>query len=491
MILEDFQPSRRVFLVSLALVGTSACAGGSDASKGDLGRSGPTDSSAPASISASASIPAATPDVVLRRQLERLSFGVTPALWAEVTRVGLGAWLDDQLTRQPDGDGAVLTAVDARVPSIGSLAAMDKRQRQQLRLSIVESLGLKVIAHAAFGVDQVRQRLVDCFADHLHVTVSSSPEVFSGPAYDDLLRTHVTGTFTDLLLASAKSSAMLQFLDNASSRADGDHLPNENYAREVMELHTVGVDGGYDEGDVSEVAHVLSGWSVRDAEFTFREKWHDLGSIATTGDVLGWRPPDGATGVAVGEDLLRHLAEHPATARRISHLLARRFVSDRISVDHPLVASAAAIYTSSGTSIAAVVRHLVTDAGFTDAATLMLRRPIDLVSSVLRRGGVTLDPAQLGVPARCVGGLLQILGQVPYVWESPDGYPVASEAWANAGSMISRWNTAITLVAAGDASGLALDLAALGADVPSGTGAAIPHTDTAVSALCGPEFQLV
>lgn len=133
----------------------------------------------------------------------------------------------------------------------------------------------------------------------------------------------------------------------------------------------------------------------------------------------------------------------------------------------------------------------MTDAGFTDAATLMLRRPIDLVSSVLRRGGVTLDPAQLGVPARCVGGLLQILGQVPYVWESPDGYPVASEAWANAGSMISRWNTAITLVAAGDASGLALDLAALGADVPSGTGAAIPHTDTAVSALCGPEFQLV
>ena len=478
MFLDDLQPSRRVFLMSLALVGMGACSGGSARPATDLGRARTTDPVLPAGGGSGSTHPSA--EVVLRRQLERLTFGVTPALWAEVNRVGLSRWLDDQLSAPPAGD-TLLSAIDARVPSTAAFSSASKEARQQLRVAIIESLTLKVVGHAAFGADQVRQRLVDCFADHLHVTVSSSPEVFFAPSYDDLLRAGVTGTFADLLVASAKSPAMLHFLDNASSRADGEHRPNENYAREVMELHTVGVDGGYDEQDVVEVAHVLSGWSLRGGEFTYRDDWHDLGSLASSGDVLGWRPPEGMRGVAIGEDLLRHLALHPATARRVSHVLARRFVSDRIAVDDPLVVSAAETYTTTGSSIAAVVHHLVTDDRFASAATLMLRRPIDLVASLLRRGGVVLDPSALDAPARTIGGLLQILGQVPYVWESPDGYPVASEAWANAGSMLSRWNTAITLAATGAASGLALDPTALGTTDPS----------AAALAMCGPDFQLI
>ena len=116
-----------------------------------------------------------------------------------------------------------------------------------------------------------------------------------------------------MLVASAKSPAMLRYLDQASSRADGGRLPNENYAREVMELHTVGVGGGYDEADIKEVAYLLTGWTPDRPDagtFTFRSSWHNMGPLATGGDVLGWRP-DGLTGLAAGESFLVHLARHP------------------------------------------------------------------------------------------------------------------------------------------------------------------------------------
>jgi uncharacterized protein (DUF1800 family) len=255
---------------------------------------------------------------------------------------------------------------------------------------------------------------------------------------------------------------MLVYLDNARSRADGANVPNENYGRELLELHTVGVDGGYDEADVVEVARVMSGWSLqRPAQtFAFRSAWHDLGPLADTGDVLGWRPS--GRGESDGEDLLAHLAGHPATARHLTWKLARRFVSDDVAPDDPLVDRLADVYLASDTAVGPVLRELAASDEFATAGASKLRRPLDSVAAVLRLGFTVPDPAAVERPARVAARQLQVLGQVPYQWPAPNGYPEAAGAWTGAGALIGRWNLAAA--AAGGFGGLVPRPEVTGAD---------------------------
>lgn len=471
--------SRRTLMQSAALIGLSAC---SASRQSPPERHGATvDPTAP---------PAAD---TLTRRLERSTFGVTAALRTEVEHAGgFEAWLDGQLADRVPAQAphaTFLADIEARLPQMDGNRIEKGPQRAETTRLCLETITARTVFGAAFGPDQLRQRVVDVLADLLHVTSSTQPELFGVCAYDSVLRERAFGRFADLLLASARQPAMLAFLDQAASRADGGRVPNENYAREVMELHTLGVDGGYDEADVGELAHVLSGWTVdrRSGSFAFRAEWHDLGTFGPEDDIVGWKPGAADVGEAAGIAVIEHLAHHRATARKVAHLFARRFVSEQISKDDELVREAADLYTEHDTRIGPMLRHLLTSDRFATAATLMLRRPTDLVAHAVRVASSD-PPADLDTASASLVGMMNVLGHVPYGWPSPNGYPTSSAAWSNAGAMISRWNAIVTLADPSAAQGagqarvgaLRLDPAALDLTDPN----------ELVTVLCGPDHQV-
>jgi uncharacterized protein (DUF1800 family) len=381
------------------------------------------------------------------RLATRLSFGPRPALVALASR-GVDAYLDDQLdTTVPDTVQlqALFDAIEARGLAQGDAAATAEDSQAERRRAAAETIGLRSTLRGAFSERQLHALLCDFWADHLHVSIREQPALFWLPTYDlEVIRAHAVGRFAELLVASARSAAMLLYLDQATSRADGANVPNENYAREVLELHTVGVDGGYDEADVLEAAHVLTGWSLErgTSTFRFRSAWHDLGPLGDGGDVLGFQPSGSAE--RDGEDLLNHLARLPATARHVCHRLAVRLIGDHVEQDDPVVTEAVEEYLGEDTSIAAAVRSLVGSEGFRSAPP-SVRRPLDVVLAALRMGFAPPAPDQLEDLLPPAGRTLQALDHGPYGWPAPNGYPLAGSAWVGPGPMLARFNASLAL----------------------------------------------
>src|SRR5438132_2680710 len=300
--------------------------------------------------------------------------------------------------------------------------------------------------------------------------------VFAGKGLDrvfitsferDVVRPRLWGKFEDLLMATAKSPAMLFYLDNAQSAADPDlRAPrplrlgrilggglrpmrprgpangpgglNENYARELMELHTLGVDGGYTQKDVTELARVLTGWSIERPEqgtgFLFRAPLHDVGSKT----VLGYGFPTGG-GIEEGEAMIRALAHHPATARHLAFKLCRRFVAD----DPPkeLVDRIAKRFLETGGDLRETVRAVVTSPEFFDARyyRAKIKSPFEYVVSAVRAmGGVADD----GLP---IARRLAQMGEPLYLCQPPTGYSDTAEPWVNTGALVTRLNFALEL----------------------------------------------
>ena len=258
------------------------------------------------------------------------------------------------------------------------------------RVLIIGELTVARLVRAIHSERQLFEVMVGFWTDHFNIDMAVGPIVYlKGTDERDVIRPNALGRFADLLVEAVTSPAMLRYLDNASSRADGDNVPNENLARELLELHTVGVEGGYDEDDVVEVAHVLSGWTIerRTGRMTFRDDWHSMEGVT---EVLGWQP-DGARGRAAGESLLDHLAHLPQTAEHLATKLCRRFVAD----DPPpsLVERAPTAYLDHDTDIAPVVRLILTSDEFATAASGKTRRPFELLAAQGRALG--LDFADL------------------------------------------------------------------------------------------------
>ncbi len=282
----------------------------------------------------------------------------------------------------------------------------------------------------------------------------------------DVIRRHALGSFSDMLVASAQSPAMLLYLDNAMSRGA---KPNENYARELLELHTVGVHGGYAQRDVRDAAKVLTGLTVeaQTGRFLYRPEWHATGPVK----VLGWSHAnaDALKGLDVALSLVRYLAAHPATATRIATKLVRRLVSDNPPA--ALVASAARVYLTGGTKIVPVVRHVVASTAFARSAGQKSQRPLDWCLAAVRALQLQPQPT-LGVQPDAVVRLLDQLGQVPFAWIPPDGYPDETTAWASSAAVLARWNAAQALVNGSVAGLKPLDVDALvGAPLPTSAGA--------------------
>ncbi len=400
-----------------------------------------------------------------------------------------------------------------------------RRMRRELGIQspnriLFDLAGAKLV-RAVDSERQLEEVMTDFWFNHFNVFFAKGPDRWLIGDYErEAIRPYVFGEFEDMLIATASHPAMLVYLDNWQSQVPDSMNPrgaqqqrarsrfqnmstrerevvlrmrgvpeeqiarieeamkrqtgrerglNENYARELLELHTLGVDGGYTQEDVMEVARAFTGWTMQlpgrggtdraaggrgrgsrggartgsDAganagEFVFRAEWHDPGQKT----VLGRSLPAGR-GIEDGLDVLRMLAVHPSTARHVAAKLAEAFVAD----DPPpaLVDELAAVFLETRGDLREVTRALFTSESFYDPVNrgAKLKTPFELVASALRVTG-----AEFG-PSRGLAEQLRALDQVPYMSSPPTGYPAESEEWASGAALLQRMNLGLAMATGG------------------------------------------
>ncbi|GAA1529203.1 DUF1800 domain-containing protein [Dactylosporangium maewongense] len=395
------------------------------------------------SVSTLDCVTAFTPQDPVLHLLRRATFGPTPASEAELRKLGAVAWLDRQLAPATIDDAAcakLLTRYPmANLDIAGVRAKVKAGAMKSGGWDAMQQLGSAAVARAAWSNRQLLEVMVDMWSNHLNVTCPSSDVWDSRGAYDSLIRRHALGTFADLLKASATSPAMLSYLDNRSSTKA---KPNENYARELMELHTVGLI--YTEADVKDAARLLTGLTVDKTTglYKFDATQHATGAVT----ILGWRH-DNATaggGEAAALAFVDMLAQHPATAERVARKLCVRFVSD----DPPaaLVQQLREVYLQQKSAIAPVLRALFTSPEFAASVGAKVRTPLeDLIGTVRRLG---LQPEASGTEGvRALYNYLVAAGHAPMRWAPPNGYPDVAAAWTAPSGLLIRWNAHLNLAA--------------------------------------------
>jgi len=385
-----------------------------------------------------ASLPVPLDAAGVRHLLRRTTWGATPALVEEVTR-DPQAWFESQLA--PTGiDDSTCDGYAARFPKPQRTTAQVRAADGNGSWGTMQELGMVALARYTWSRRQLFEVLCDFWSNHLNATCPSADVWDNRHTYDrDVIRRHALGSFEEMLIASAKHPAMLRYLDNASSTK---RSPNENYAREVMELHTVGVDAGYGEAGVKAAARVFTGMTVdSNGAYSYDAGRHDTSAAS----VVGWSTSahDATQGEAVAVDLLRHLARHSATATTIARKLAVRFVSDAPPAS--LVQRLATAYSEGGTQVLPVLRTLFSSDEFWASAGQKTRRPLEGYVAAVRAVGATPGP-------EAWGGIDDLywqtreLGHQPLAWAPPDGYPDAAPAWRSAGATMQRWNATTGMV---------------------------------------------
>ena len=427
-----------------------------------------------------------TDRAAVEHALSRLTFGATPGQVDDVQRLGLARWIDQQLNPSSIDDSAVQSRLTPLPdpPEVDRRAArnlseqermeMQRRSRQATRQS-VQALAAQKLTRAIYSDRQLEEVLVDFWFNHFNVFAGKGRTAAYIPDYErDAIRPHIWGSFRELLGATAKSPAMLFYLDNwlsADPKAAeqmqqinnrrrgrfggvGITLPrqqqqqqqqkqqqgprrnglNENYARELMELHTLGVDGGYTQQDIIEVARAFTGWTLanpQEGDFRFAPQLHDRGEKKVLGHAI-----KAGGGMEDGERVLDIVAEHPSTAKHIATKLVRRFVSDE--PPGALVDKVAATFTKTKGNLREVMRTLVTSPEFYAAQYrgAKVKTPLEFVVSGVRATGRDVrEPRQL-LQA------LQQLGMAPYQCQPPTGYDDTAETWVSAGALVTRMNIA-------------------------------------------------
>lgn len=463
--------------------------------------------------------------------LNRLGYGPRPGEVAKVAELGVENWIRLQLDPEkiPDAaaDAAVAPLEKLKLSPAELFEAYQTELRERNRLQraqaqkdfekageiraammdreqavVAQALGElqhAKLARAVLSERQLQEVLVDFWFNHFNVDARKRQVRAAVVSYEqDVIRPHVFGSFRDLLGATAKSPAMLVYLDNFQSSREREPGPaeqamverarreaageepgeaevvaapmkrglNENYGRELLELHTLGVDGGYSQKDVQDVARAFTGWTIdpRNGRFLFRRAWHDDGPKKILGTELA-----GGGGVQDGEKVLDMLATHPATAKRIATKLCRRFVADEPPAG--LVERVARAFRDSRGDLRKTYEALFLDPEFFAPANLRAKTksPFEFAASSLRATGaqfVETGPLRGNLPLRAVeagaalgrGGdrlgraprktvMLHLveLGQSPYVWGPPTGFPEDSSHWVSAGALVSRLNFALAL----------------------------------------------
>lgn len=371
------------------------------------------------------------------RVLNRITFGPRPTERHRIANVGLPAFIEEQLA--PD-----------TLPAMALKPRLILRRLETLHLDapdlfdvdeeiVKQELQQATLLRAVYSPAQLKEVMVDFWSNHFNIDQNKSDCAWLKTIDDrDVIRPHALGNFYDLLSVSAHSPAMLFYLDNQENFAGN---PNENYARELLELHTLGIDSDYTQKDIQELARCLTGWTIKEhfyrGHFTFNPDIHDDGPK----QVFGFPIPAGMK-QAGGERVIEMLAHHPATARFIATKLIRRFVSD----DPPpqLVQRTAQTFLESQGDIKATLRaillspELLTQASKSKDINLKLKRPLEFVAGSLRQLNADTNAGS------AVLNYLAEMGQPLFQWPTPDGYPDYAAAWH--GTLLNRWRFALALV---------------------------------------------
>lgn len=494
--------------------------------------------------------------------LSRFSFGATPGQIQQLAESGLESWFEAQLNGQIAAPAVtdklsnyialtysnetiantflqpnqvIQAAIRAGVISRDSLKDVGKtllrpeiRQFAQEKgyqplIELHRQLINQKIIRAAYSNNQLKEVLTDFWFNHFNVSLTKNQSQQFVVTYErDAIRPFVTGQFAEMLLATAKHPAMLEYLDNASSvsndnaqnrqqqrnpgfqrrqaaidkaledsarmgnpaaqivmqRRKAEGL-NENYAREIMELHTLGVDGGYQQKDVTEVARALTGWTiyplrdeggagaikrlverfgwdnlskrgfVREGDFLFRADKHDEGTKTILGKTF-----DGKAGYQEGVDVIRMLATHPSTANFICKKLAIRFVRD--TPPPSLINKMSKVFLQSNGNIRETLIAMVSSDEFWDKANLRekIKSPFEFAISAVRATN-----ADIQQPFQIFQWCTR-MGQRFYYYQAPTGFPDKSTFWINTGSLLNRMNFGLAF-ASGKIPGIKVDLPAL------------------------------
>lgn len=386
------------------------------------------------------------------RVLNRITFGPRPEERQRATELGLATFIEEQLA--PDTLAELDIEPLLKIRRLESLPLEPADLFDVPEETATRQLQQAALLRAVYSRRQLYELMVDFWSNHFNIAQTKGDCAWLKTVDDrEVIRPHALGNFHNLLYASAHSPAMLIYLDNQENHVGN---PNENYARELMELHTLGIAGGYAQKDVQELARCLTGWSVKNyfyrGQFTFNSDQHDDGPK----QILGLTIPAGSQ-QAGGEQVLEMLASHPATAHFIATKLVRRFVAD----DPPpnLVEQAARTFLDTQGDIKAVLRTILlgpellappTSANLQPAPKL--KRPFEFVASALRQLNAQTD----GDAA--VLTYLAEMGQPLFQWPTPDGFPDQAEFWS--GTLLTRWRFALAL-ANNEIAGTHLDLPAL------------------------------
>src|SRR5438876_1090508 len=427
---------------------------------------------------------ALTPRDSAAHALNRLAYGPRPGEIERVARAGVLRWIDAQLAPDKIDDDIVARRereFDILKYDRGDLArlyAEAQRARQERNRmgdtaadkpdnSPVAVKGRRFAAQvqrlavfrAALSERQLYEVMVDFWTNHFNVYFAKGADRFLTPDYiEHTIRPRAMGKFQDLLIATARSPAMLFYLDNWESVAPGTSPPfplsarrrggqgvrpvpkgiNENYARELLELHTLGVDGGYTQHDVIDVARIFTGWSIerpqQGGDFEFHDWAHDREEKLVLGVQF-----EGGHDMDEGIRLLKLLANHPATMHHVSRKLCQRFVND----DPPdgCVDDAVAAWQRSSGDMREVLRAIFHGPDFWAAAYVRakVKTPLEFVVSAARAVAAEPDtsPRLAQVVAR--------LGEPLYLHVAPYGYPEREAAWVNSGALLDRLNAAVAL----------------------------------------------
>jgi uncharacterized protein (DUF1800 family) len=459
--------------------------------------------------------------------ISRFTYGATPGQVEDVAKNGLENWFEQQLKGKLNDDAVERRLSEYKIISMTNAEIVNtyRRNAQVLKMAMAEGViskdsstskeeyreklkaymeknGLKSerelvrqfinqkMIRAMYSNNQLHELMTEFWFNHFNVSFTKRLAAPFIPNYErDVIRPNVLGEFDDLLLATAQSPAMLFYLDNFSSSIEDDEPQkqpkkrakglNENYGREVMELHTLGVDGGYTQSDVTNAARILTGWTVYPLseqgygagvkklidklgeekmrargfvhrnDFLFIPNRHDK----TSKQVLGKTFPENG-GYDEGVQLLQMLARHSSTAKFISRKIAMRFVSENPSP--ALIDLMAKTFERENGNIQKVLIAMVSSAEFWDKFALRSRTksPMELVISSIRALNADVkQPYQLYT-------WMGRMGQQLYFYQAPTGFPDRDQYWINTGALLNRMNFGLAL-ADGRIPGVSFDLVAL------------------------------
>jgi uncharacterized protein (DUF1800 family) len=414
--------------------------------------------------------PAAESIDLISHALNRFTFGARPGDYARVKQLGADenaafkAFLDEQLQPEKIDD----RYNESRVRRFETLAEPIGELFEYQERLLLKEITHSTLVRAVLSERQLFEVMVQFWSDHFNIDPSKGDCHWLKTADDrEVIRKHALGRFPELLRASALSPAMLVYLDGRANRkASAREKPNENYGRELLELHTLGVHGGYTQRDVMEVARCLTGWTVRGTggskmgigTVEFKPYLHDPDVKEVLGQRIPAIPPRAnqeeqqRLGEQEFDRVLEIVALHPSTAKHIATKLCRRFIAD----DPPAAAvdRVAEVFSQSRGDIPQMLRALFATPEFLAQRGNKFKRPFNFIASALRATNADIDPS---ADERLVD-YLRRMGHAPFHYPTPDGYPEEASPWL--GTLLWRWNFVVAL-SEGKIKGTSIDLAAL------------------------------